>query len=212
MPSILIKNCGLKTQAAVSAATQNGANFLGFIHYPKSARYIAPSEAAALCKDVPEQIKKVAVVVNPSNEAIQEIIALNYADYLQLHGDESPERVKEIKQQCPLGIIKAHGIAHVSDIAHIQKFEPIADHLLLDTKSTEYGGTGTVFDWSLLQNTHFKNPWFLSGGLNVTNITQALHQTHAPMVDVSSGIEREKGVKDEQLISQFNALVQSHAS
>lgn len=209
---IAIKNCGLQTISAIDVAVETGANYLGFIHYPKSARHVSHEGAASLSLSAPAEAQKVAVLVNPSDAEITSICELGYADLLQLHGDEPPERTAAIKAQSGLGIIKAVGISEAADLMKIGSYEQVADHLLLDTKSPEYGGTGESFDWSLLQGMQLSNPWFLSGGLNAHNIIMALEQTHAPMVDVSSGIEREKGVKDETMIEQFNALVRGYAS
>lgn len=205
MTPIKIKNCGMKTQTAIDAAANSGADYLGFIHYPPSSRYIAAEDAAALSK--PPSLKAVAVLVDPSDDEVQKILSLGYADMLQLHGDERPERVFAIKEISGLPVIKALGIASDLDVAEIKLFEAVADYLLLDTKSSEYGGTGKPFDWSLLSCTNFSKPWFLSGGLNIGNIAEALAQTHAPMIDVSSGIERTKGVKDVAMIEAFNARV-----
>ncbi len=204
----IIKNCGMQTPEAIHAAAQTGATFIGFIHYPKSVRHINPLQAASLAMDLPEGIKSVAVMVNPSDEAIEDAA---YADILQLHGDESPERVAQVKAASAKPVMKAIGIADAFDLMKIGQYEPVADILLLDTKHADYGGTGEAFDWSLLEGVQFSKPWFLSGGLDAANIARALAQTHAPMVDVSSGIEREKGVKDIAMIQQFNEAVR-HAS
>jgi phosphoribosylanthranilate isomerase len=203
---IKIKNCGMSTPEAIHAAVQTGAEFIGFIHYPKSVRHIHPLQAASLAMDLPEGVKSVAVMVNPSNEEVDDA---HYADYLQLHGDERPERVLAIKELSGKPIIKAKGIASAQDLTELPIFQAVADMLLLDTKHEDYGGTGEAFDWSLLQGMQFAKPWFLSGGLDAGNIARALAQTHAPMVDVSSGIEREKGVKDLSMIKQFNEAVRN---
>lgn len=205
---IRIKNCGMQTPEAIHAAVQTGAEFIGFIHYPKSSRHIHPLQAASLAMDIPERVKSVAVMVNPSDEEVEDA---GYADILQLHGDETPERTAEIKAASGKPVIKAIGIESAFDLMKIGQYEPVADMLLLDTKSADYGGTGEAFNWSLLQGAQFAKPWFVSGGLDAANIARALAETHAPMVDVSSGIEREKGVKDLSMIKQFNEAAR-HAS
>jgi phosphoribosylanthranilate isomerase len=199
-----IKNCGLRDQDAIQTAIASGATFLGFLHYPPSARYIPVEEAAALAAQVPEGIARVAVVVNPENDLLSELLDAGYATHLQLHGDESPERVEEVRRLTGLPVIKAVGIANANDLARSCLYADCADFLLLDTKSPEYGGTGHCFDWTLLRDFRPDIPWFLSGGLNVDNIEEALNVTGARMVDVSSGIEKKKGVKDLAKIRAFN--------
>lgn len=205
-----IKNCGMQTASAIDAAYESGADYIGFIHYPASRRHLSFEGAASLSLGAPASLLRVAVLVNPSDDDIRAICDLGYAHYLQLHGDESPQRVSEVKSLSGLPIIKAVGIAQSSDVLALAPFDAVADMLLLDAKSHHYGGMGEVFDWSLLQGLQLRKPWFLSGGLTAQNVVDALRETNAPMVDVSSGIEREAGVKDESMIEQFNAAVRSY--
>ncbi len=204
-----IKNCGMKTTDAIECAIHNGAAFIGFIHYIKSRRYISFLAAQQLSANRPEAVKSVAVLVNPTDEDIAQAA---YADLLQLHGDETPERVAEVKALSGKPVIKAIGIADAFDLMKVGQYEPVADMLLLDTKHESYGGTGTSFDWSLLQGTQFSKPWFLSGGLDAGNIAAALATTHAPMVDASSGIDSAPALKDLEKIKQFNQAVQAYDS
>lgn len=208
MPTRRIKNCGLKTLDAMKRAVETGATHLGFIHYPPSSRYISVSDAAALAPHAPADIEKVAVMVNPDDAQLDALFQAGYATMLQLHGDESPERVTQIAKRSPLRLIKAIGVASAADVAHGERYAEWCEALLFDTKHTSYGGTGESFDWSLLSGLTHNGLWFLSGGLTAENVGEALRITHAPGVDVSSGIEREKGVKDLDKISRFNQTVQ----
>ncbi len=204
---IAIKNCGLQTAAAIDAAITSGAAYLGFILYPPSVRNISAAHAATLCQPTRDRAKSVAVMVNPTDDELAAIFAQWHPDMLQLHGDESVERVAQLNSQLRIPIIKAVGIASADDVAAAKHYDAVADHLLLDTKDAEYGGTGKAFDWSLLGDLRLRAPWFLSGGLNADNVVEALRVTAAPMVDVSSGIESSRGVKDIAKIREFNQRV-----
>lgn len=211
--SIGIKNCGLKTPHAIEAAIESGASFLGFILHPTSPRYIEPAALPALFARIPSHVKRVAVLVNPSDDALNQLMSQSPPDILQLHGDETVARLTSIKQHYKLPIIKAIGIATADDVSRAAAFADYADYLLLDTKSLhDYGGTGVAFDWNLLTGFSARVPWFLSGGLNVANVVEAVERTHALLVDVSSGIESTRGEKDIAKIIAFNEAVSRIAS
>ena len=208
--NILIKNCGLRTRDAIDTAIASGADYLGFILYPPSPRYLAPKEIAALTNNLPNHVKTVTVLVDPTDTELAAMHEHWNPDTLQLHGSESIERIEAIKQQYAKPIIKALGVENADDIAHALTFEPHVDHLLLDAKDeVQKGGTGQSFDWSLLKDANFSKPWFLSGGLDAANVIEATTHTGAPMVDVSSGIESSRGVKDVDKIKQFNEIVKT---
>lgn len=207
---IRIKHCGMTRTEDVHSSLQSGVDFLGFIHYPKSRRYISVEEAAAIAPRSRDDVRNVAVCVNPEDALLAAICEQQAMNMLQLHGDESPERCAMIRQQTGLEIIKAIGIAAPEDVAQAQRFSLVCDYLLFDTKSPDYGGTGTSFDWDLLRSLSLSVPWFLSGGLNHQNIGAALRQTHAPMVDVCSGIEAAPGVKEQEKILAFNQAVRAY--
>ncbi|MAR57026.1 MAG: phosphoribosylanthranilate isomerase [Rickettsiales bacterium] len=202
--TLKIKNCGMRSADAIAVAIDTGADFIGFLHYPPSSRYIPISDVPALVRDIPSYIGKVAVMVNPDDEQLIEAVESGYPTHIQLHGDESPERVEQIRSRIRLPIIKAVGIANANDLARSCVYADLVDYLLLDTKSPDYGGTGRAFDWSLLSDFRPDTPWFLSGGLNADNIEEALRITGAQMVDVSSGLESKKGVKSLKRIAEFN--------
>lgn len=208
--SILIKNCGLRTVEAIDAAIDSGADYLGFILYPPSPRYIEARDIAALTSGLSDHVKTVAVLVDPTDTELAAMHEHWNPDLLQLHGSETIERIQAIKQQYDKPIIKALGIEGDYDIAQALEYEPYVEHLLLDAKDdTQKGGTGRSFDWNLLKGTTFTKQWFLSGGLNGANVVEAITHSGAPMVDVSSGIESSRGVKDLEKIKQFNENVKA---
>lgn len=204
---IRIKNCGIKTPGALDASLRSGAEYIGFILHPESPRNIAPDVAATLAQSLPSSVQSVAVMVNPTNEALDTLLSIWRPDLLQLHGDEPPHRVSSIRAHTSLPVIKALPVATADDVQKAKHYYTLADMLLFDTKTEQHGGSGQSFDWTLLKGAQFPLPWFLSGGLNAENVGEALHITAAPMVDVSSGIESGRGIKDHAKIAAFNEAV-----
>jgi phosphoribosylanthranilate isomerase len=196
-----VKICGLKTREAVAAAKD--ADYIGFVFYTLSPRNISPKEAEALRAHASAEI--VAVTVDPTDEFLKDMLSAFKPDYLQLHGSETPERVKEIKKTFYLPVIKALPVRNAADIDVAKDYEAIADILMFDAKTEKgpHGGSGVAFDWNLLSGRTFRRPYFLSGGLNSRNVEEALRTSGALMVDVSSGIETSPGVKDAALIEAF---------
>jgi len=201
---IKVKICGITDNQALHATVNAKPDFVGFVFYPHSPRYICPADVAELAVKIPEHIKRVGLFVNPSDEYISEITSLCCLDMIQLHGDEAQQRVAEIKEIHGLQVIKAIRVAGYKDIRRAEEYKNVADWLLFDTKSDDaYGGTGKSFDWSMLQ--HFKSdiPWMLSGGLDAENISQALSMLSPDAIDVSSGVEDSPGVKSPVKIAEF---------
>lgn len=180
----------------MQTAQDNGAEFLGFVFYDPSPRNISFEAAAELGKI--SAAKKVAVTVDADDELLTQIISSLQPDYIQLHGSETEERAEEIKSKFNVALIKAANPNYQSSIISHQLY----DYLLIDSPKDELpGGNGKTFDWN-----NFTPPtkdWFLSGGLNISNIEQAIKATGASMVDISSGVEAQRGVKDLGLIKQF---------
>lgn len=207
------KICGLTTSEMVTHAVTAGADYLGFALFDKSPRAIDPQSARKLAALVKAPTLSVALMVNPDDALVR--AAANFADLLQLHGTESPARVAEIKEITGLPVMKAVSIAEQSDIAHARTFETCADLLLFDAKPPKSdadmvpGGNGLAFDWTLLQGEKWQVPWMLAGGLTPLNVAEAIRLTGAPIVDVSSGVERTRGEKDAGLIDAFLAAVKS---
>lgn len=202
-----IKICGLKTAEAIDRAVTRGATHIGFIFFEKSPRYIEPDDAAKLADRVRGRAKIVAVVVNPTNDDLDEIVATLRPDIIQLHGDESPERVLTIKAVYGLPVMKAFSVRTADDLKRVEAYIGIADRFLFDAKppkgSELPGGNGVSFDWTLLSWLDGTVDYMLSGGLNKDNIAEALAITRAPGLDASSGLESAPGVKSVALIDEF---------
>lgn len=209
MPSPLCKVCGLDTPATAALAHQLGAAFFGFVFYPPSPRHLTPEQAATIRAALPPDAATVAVTVNADDAALDAITATLAPRYIQLHGSETPQRAAEIKARYGAGIIRAVGVRTKDDLAALSPFAQVADYLLLDAKPAGNlpGGTGHSFDWSLLEGFQSPLPWFLAGGLNAANVAEAVAQTGASMIDVSSGLESSPGVKSaDAMRAFFNAL------
>ena len=203
---IEIKLCGLKEPSHIEAAFNLGIKYLGFVFFEKSPRFLRNDSAKSLISLTPPGIIKVGLVVNPSDECLNSISGLNL-DMLQLHGSESIDRVKEIKSKFNFSLIKAIGIKEKKDLDLVERYSEVADHLLIDAKPSSNtslpGGNGIKFDWTILEKKSWSFPWFLAGGLNANNITEALRMTKAKKVDLSSGVEDSNGRKSINKITSF---------
>lgn len=209
--SITIKLCGLKRPNDVEAAIEAGADDLGFIFFPLSPRHVSLEQAPLLRALVPPKLRAVAVAVDATNDEWDAIVAAFRPDVLQLHGDESPERVRDIQARFQRPVMKAIAIRTAMDVQRAAAYAECADTLLFDTKSPDgrTGGTGMVFDWKLLQGFQSPRPWYLSGGLDADNITEALRLTGATCVDASSRLEVRPGEKDAEKMRAFVAAVKA---
>jgi phosphoribosylanthranilate isomerase len=209
----LAKICGLSTPEAVHAALDGGAAYLGFVFFPRSPRAVAPARAAELAAPARGRARIVALLVDPSADLLAEVVEGLDPDMIQLHGRESPERVSAVRETYGRPVVKALGVRQGADLDAAPAYDGVADHLMLDALAPEGadrpGGHGAAFDWSLLAGRRFANPWFLAGGLTPDNVAEAVRATGAPMVDVSSGVERAPGVKDPALIAAFLKAVRS---
>ncbi|MGA0544818.1 phosphoribosylanthranilate isomerase [Brevundimonas sp. VNH65] len=203
----LIKICGLTTADTLAAALDHGADFVGAVVFPRSPRHIAPVDAASLFEAARGRARIVAVTVNPDDDLLSEIARTLRPDFLQLHGDEPPERARAVRRLTGAGVIKALPIRSEADFGAADAWQAQADHLMFDARppegSTLPGGVGHSFDWRLLADRSFARPWFLAGGLTPENLADALAVTRAPMADVSSGVETAPGVKDAGRIGAF---------
>lgn len=206
-----IKICGLTTPETVAAAVDAGATYLGFNFFAKSPRSVDIETARNLAVEVPPGVMKVALVVNADDPMIEAINARVPLDMIQLHGTETPERVREVKALAGLPVMKAVGIADEEDLAKIDDYTSVADQLLIDAKPPRNaklpGGNGLSFDWRLISNRRWASPWMLAGGLTPENVGEAVALTGARQVDVASGVESAPGVKDVDKIKAFCAAV-----
>jgi phosphoribosylanthranilate isomerase len=202
-----IKICGLKTAETVDRAIARGATHIGFIFFEKSPRYIEPDLAGQLAERARGKAQIVAVVVDPDNDDLDEIMALVRPDVLQLHGHESPERVLTIKALYNIQVMKAFSVRDADDLRRVEAYIGIADRFLFDAKAPKGselpGGNGVAFDWSLMAWLDGRVDYMLSGGLNKDNVALALRSTKASGIDTSSGVESAPGVKDLTMINEF---------
>ncbi|RKJ38078.1 phosphoribosylanthranilate isomerase [Butyricicoccus sp. 1XD8-22] len=192
-----VKICGLKEVEHVKAAVDAGASFIGFMFAP-SKRQITINHAKELAKNVPTHVKKVGVFVNPTKEEVCEAVETVGLDFVQYHGHESADFIQELG----FPSIKAFSIRGYEDVEKASQYD--VDYYLFDAPGTDFaGGSGRVFDWTLLEEaTISKDRVILAGGLNCKNVCPAIQQVSPFGVDVSSGVERD-GRKDTDLIKKF---------
>lgn len=209
-PPIEVKICGIRDEESLKAALEGGADYIGFVFVQASPRYISPENAADLLRKYAQDIrpagcKIVAVMADPSDKELADVLTVISPDIVQLHGEETRERVREIAGIYDIRLMKALPVAAQKDLAKAQDFVGYADRLLFDTKIEGGlgGGTGKSFDWHILQGQRITLPWFLSGGLNAENVLDAIRISGAKRVDVSSGVESSRGQKDPDLIRAF---------
>ncbi len=198
---VKVKICGLTNLEDASAAARLGADYLGFILYPKSPRYVPPERAAKILKELPPSVKKVAVVVNADTRFLKELLKLGF-DLLQLHGNESPEILKEIP---PERVIKVFRVsAEAPPREELKRWGDVYAFLLDTYKKDTFGGTGETFNWEVAK-TLVSEGWriFLAGGLNPENVAEAVRCVKPFAVDVSSGVELSKGKKDLKKLEEF---------
>jgi phosphoribosylanthranilate isomerase len=206
----LTKICGITTPDTLKAACDAGARFIGFVFYPPSPRNISPENAADLIRQLPSGVRAVGLFVNPTNESLEHVLSTAQIDMIQLHGDETPGRVKEIKERFNLPVITAIRVADEHDLAPAYVLQETADWLLFDALTHDAslpGGMGRTFDWMTLKGKNFTKPVMLSGGLNADNVKDAITLLNPDAVDVSSGVEHQKGVKDIGKIKAFITAV-----
>ncbi len=210
-----IKLCGLSRPQDVTVAVEAGADAIGLVFYPPSPRHVTPAQAGELLARLPAYVTAVGLFVNPDEALVREVVAAAPITMLQFHGDETPGQCAQIAQAVRRPYMRALRIRPETVAADLLEFErqyrasgPLFAGLLLDTWSDAYGGTGKVFDWSLIP-ADIARQAVLSGGLNVQNVTDAVRRVRPHAVDVSSGIEASKGVKDAALMRAFVAAVRA---
>ena len=208
-----VKICGVKTPHIVEVACEAGAQYLGFNFFPKSPRFVDPKTARELAIEVRIGVAKVGLVVNASDEELDRLTSEVPLDMLQLHGQESLERVAEIRERFGLPVMKAIGVAGPEDLRVLDAYGMVADQILVDTKApkdaTLPGGNGLAFDWRLISKRGWNAPWMLAGGLTVDNVVQAIQMTGAKQVDLASGVESAPGEKDPDMIRAFMAAIRN---
>ena len=206
---IKIKLCGLRDKESILASSD--ANYIGFVFYQKSPRFINALEAKRLRQYINNNQKLVGLFVDADLNLIKYISEILSLDIIQLHGNENLSYINEIKK-LKKPIIKAIPIKEQSDIKIAREYEKLCDMILFDTKSESdvSGGTGISFDWKLLKGYDSSGEWILAGGLNKKNVTQALKITKASFIDVSSGVEISRGEKCPKKIKNFIECVKNY--
>lgn len=210
-----IKICGITREEDLSAAVAAGADALGFVFYPKSPRYVTPARAGALCAGLPPFVSGVALFVNPTLAEVQEVAAAMPLALIQFHGDETVEQCAAIAAAVRRPFMRAFrvkpdtipGTLLECELAY-RTASPWFSSLLLDTYVDAYGGAGKVFDWSLIPK-ELAPRVVLSGGLNVHNTTDGVVRVRPFAVDISSGVEAAKGIKDARKMAAFVAAVRA---
>jgi phosphoribosylanthranilate isomerase len=204
---VLSKICGVSTPEAVRAALEGGAAYLGFMFFAASPRNIGVEAAARLAEPVRGRARIVAVTVDLSDAELDRIADGLKPDLIQLHGKETPARVREVAARTGAGAIKVLPVSEAADVDRAADYEGVAEQLMFEGRppkdAARPGGIGASFDWTLLSGRRFQRPWFLAGGLDPWNVAEAARISGAPIVDVSSGVERGPGLKDPALITAF---------
>jgi len=209
------KICGISDKAALSAAVDGGARYVGFVFFPRSPRNVTPNNVAALTPGVPDGVTSVALSVDPDDALVDAINAVPGIDMFQLHGGETPERVADIRRRTGKRVMKAVKVSAPENLSAAEPYLEVADMLLFDAKTPKEmanalpGGNAISFDWTILSGREWLLPWMLSGGLDADNVGEAIDISGAPAVDVSSGVETSPGAKDPSLIAEFLASVRA---
>ena len=200
-----IKVCGINDEISMNTALKCKVDYVGLVFYPNSPRNITINLCRKLLKSRNKTTKIVALTVDPNDDFLKEIKKIINPDYIQLHGNENSRRCLDIKHKINIPLIKGINVRNEIDLLRKNReFEDICDILLLDAPSEDLpGGNGKKFDWDILKDFKSKKKWMLAGGLNIENIENAIDITKAPAIDISSGLEIRKGIKDPELIKDF---------
>jgi phosphoribosylanthranilate isomerase len=208
-----VKICGIKTPEILSVAVAAGARYVGFVFVPESPRHVHPEQARLLARQLPTGVRAVGLFADPDDETLTHVLGAVPLDMIQLHGTETVARVQAIRSKFSIPILKAFPMSSKDDIAVVHEYMSAIDFILCDAKAppsaTITGGNGIPFDWNILKGQKFPKPWMLSGGLTADNVKDALAILTPDAVDVSSGVEIRRGIKDAQKIQEF--IRQVHA-
>lgn len=209
------KICGLTREADVAAAVAAGADAIGFVFYPKSPRYVTPQRAAELMAGLPPFVTAVGLFVNASAGEVADIVRVAPVGLLQFHGDETADQCAAAAAAANRPFVRVFRVKPSTTGTELLEYDAqcrassrLFAGLLFDTYVDAYGGAGKVFDWSLIPE-ELAHRAVLSGGLSVQNATGAVAQVRPYAVDVSSGVEAAKGIKDAGLVAQFIAAVRA---
>ena len=207
---MIVKICGIKTLETLKCCENNNVNFFGMIFYNESPRNITFDDAILLQNKARRlSINGVGVFVNEEISIINEYISELDLKYIQLHGEEDNSFMKQLKKN-KIKIIKKISISEKKDLSEIKNYY-LADYFLFDYKPYAYelpGGNAKSFDWTIIQNLKLDKPWFLSGGIKLGNIEEIKFKIKPFGIDLSSGVEKELGIKDNGIINNFMEKLQ----
>ncbi len=210
--TVSVKICGLNDAAAVDAAVSAGADYLGFVIFPKSPRHVSPADAGALARRK-GAAKSVAVLVDPTEPQLGAVLRDMQPDIIQLHGGESPARCLDARHYAGDAVWKAMGVSTAADLARAAPYAGHADGFVFDAKPPKQadrpGGLGRAWDYRLLKGFDAGAPWLLAGGLTPDTVAKAIRESGATAVDVVSGVESAPGVKDIGKIKAFIAAAKA---
>ena len=207
--TVRVKICGVNSKAAMTAALDGGAAFVGLVFYRPSPRYVTPEAAADLAVLAKSRAARVGLFVDPDDDTLAEVLSRVPLDLLQLHGTESPTRIGEVHARHGVPVMKVIKIASAADVETVKDYEAVAERFLFDAQAPDSmtealpGGNALSFDWQWLQGRRWARPWMLSGGLDAANLAQAVRASGAGEVDVSSGVEDRRGHKSPAMIKAF---------
>ncbi len=202
---MIVKVCGMRHPHNIAKVDALGIDLMGFIFYPPSSRYVD-----SVPDTMPVHARRVGVFVNADEDFIDRHVRNYGLDYLQLHGSESPDFCRTMRRRYPhLGLIKVFSLKSPDDLEQTVSYEGLADYFLFDTPSPQHGGTGQLFDHSLLNHYTCATPFLLSGGLSVQNAPQVLRFSHPRLAgyDLNSRFETAPAMKDTALLGQFLQMV-----
>lgn len=202
-----IKVCGMKEEENLQDLLELQPDYVGFIFYENSPRFMGETLGAEVIRQVPKNIRKVGVFVNASINQIIQTVKTYGLDFVQLHGDEMPDFCRSLQFK-GINIIKAFRVDETFNFTQLNNYKPVCDYFLFDTKAAAYGGTGTAFDWSLLERYDNEKPFFLSGGIGLEDAETILDlkektglRIHA--VDINSKFEVQPGLKNIEAVREF---------
>jgi phosphoribosylanthranilate isomerase len=202
-----VKICGLRSRAEAEAAARAGAAYVGFVFYRPSPRSVSLADARWIAEAVPDGLIRVALTVDAEDAELEALLESVPIDMLQLHGSETPDRVAAVRERFGRPVMKAVAIAGEADLRQLDAYARVADQLLVDARAPRDagrpGGNGVAFDWRLIRGWRWSRPWMLAGGLDPSNVGEAVRATGAEQVDVSTGVESRPGFKDAARIHAF---------
>ena len=207
--TLKVKVCGVKSINHVKACIKGKAKMIGLMFYNKSPRFINLETAKKISNFAKKKIKRVGVIANLNIEEIKEITENVELDYLQFHGDETTDFLKNIKKILKIKIIKALKVSNKNSLKKISNFKKVSDYILLDTKIVKKNlnlKKSKVLNWNLIKKIKNKDALILSGALNINNLKKATKETNFGFVDVSSGLETMSGEKSIKKIDKFLQL------